>query len=265
MVSKLKFGAIAFTGYLIAGQCLAMKFDILATIKLVVNILILIIAMEKPWSEDGPRLLVSYVLGVVVSSLIALFGSLYFQEFFNTEKCEILKPYFIKEANTLFNYLKSLSIEELKKIWKCNDSIASQNYGRLQIKSMEQNTTPAIFSYDGIQYKYMSPDTMDENALNYIQENLFILSGLYGAVKPFDAVTPYRLEMQSKFQNWDYLNLYKFWGSKIAEYNLEKSDYVLNINTGKMGWLDQKNLEKCFNHGYESVMKNIEIIKKVIQ
>ena len=78
MVSKLKFGAIAFTGYLIAGQCLAMKFDILATIKLVVNILILIIAMEKPWSEDGPRLLVSYVLGVVVSSLIALFGSLYF-------------------------------------------------------------------------------------------------------------------------------------------------------------------------------------------
>lgn len=54
-------------------------------------------------------------------------------------------------------------------------------------------------------------------------------------------------------------------GSKIAEYNLEKSDYVLNINTGKMGWLDQKNLEKCFNHGYESVMKNIEIIKKVIQ
>lgn len=54
-------------------------------------------------------------------------------------------------------------------------------------------------------------------------------------------------------------------GSKIAEYNLEKSDYVLNINTGKMGWLDQKNLEKCFNYGYESVMKNIEIIKKVIQ
>ena len=138
------------------------------------------------------------------------------------------KPYFFKEANKLFNYLKSLSIEELKKIWKCNDSIAAQNYDRLQINSMEQNTTPAIFSYDGIQYKYMSPDTMDENALNYIQENLFILSGLYGAVKPFDAVIPYRLEMQSKFQNWDYLNLYKFWGSKIAEYIYSQTDIIIN-------------------------------------
>lgn len=76
-VSRLEFGAIAFTGYLIVGQCLAAKFDILATIKLIANVLILIIAMEKQWEEDRHRLLGSYVLGVAASSLIALFGTLY--------------------------------------------------------------------------------------------------------------------------------------------------------------------------------------------
>ena len=54
-------------------------------------------------------------------------------------------------------------------------------------------------------------------------------------------------------------------GSKIAESNLEKSDYVLNINTGKMGLLEVKNMEKCFKYGYEAVKSNIEEIKKALQ
>lgn len=54
-------------------------------------------------------------------------------------------------------------------------------------------------------------------------------------------------------------------GSKIAETNLEKSDYVLNIDTGKMGLLDEKNMEKCFYKGYEVVMNNIEYIKKALE
>ena len=53
-------------------------------------------------------------------------------------------------------------------------------------------------------------------------------------------------------------------GSKIAEQNIEKSDFVLNINTGKMGLLDTKNIEKCFNSGYEAVKNNIEKIQKII-
>lgn len=53
-------------------------------------------------------------------------------------------------------------------------------------------------------------------------------------------------------------------GSKIAEQNIEKSDFVLNINTGKMGLLDTKNIEKCFDSGYEAVKNNIEEIQKII-
>ena len=54
-------------------------------------------------------------------------------------------------------------------------------------------------------------------------------------------------------------------GSKIAEKNLEKSDYVLNINTEKMGLLEIKNMERCFEYGYEAVKMNIEEIKKALQ
>lgn len=53
-------------------------------------------------------------------------------------------------------------------------------------------------------------------------------------------------------------------GSKIAEYNLKKSDYILSINTGKMGMLDQKNIEKCFSYGYDTVNKKINDIKKIL-
>ena len=53
-------------------------------------------------------------------------------------------------------------------------------------------------------------------------------------------------------------------GSKIAERNIEKSDFVLSINTGRIGLLDTKNIEKCFNSGYEAVENNIEKIKRII-
>ncbi len=53
-------------------------------------------------------------------------------------------------------------------------------------------------------------------------------------------------------------------GSKIAQKDIERSDFVLNINTGKIGLLETKNIEKCFNSGYKAVTNNIEEIKKII-
>ena len=54
-------------------------------------------------------------------------------------------------------------------------------------------------------------------------------------------------------------------GSKIAEKSIENSDLVLNINTGKMGLLDTKNMAKCFMCGYETVEKKIREIREVIE
>ncbi|MCE2324198.1 peroxide stress protein YaaA, partial [Streptococcus thermophilus] len=70
-------------------------------------------------------------------------------------------------------------------------------YNQLQQCDLTRRQSPAIFSYSGIQYQYMAPDLLDDAGLVYIQQHLRILSGLYGILRPFDGVVPYRLEMQN--------------------------------------------------------------------
>lgn len=76
--------------------------------------------------------------------------------------------------------------------------------------------SPAVMSYHGIQYQSMAPEVMDSAQLAWLQDHLWILSGLYGCVRPFHAVEPYRLEMGAKLAVGDARDLYAFWGNKLA-------------------------------------------------
>lgn len=76
--------------------------------------------------------------------------------------------------------------------------------------------SPAVMSYHGIQYQSMAPEVMDSAQLAWLQDHLWILSGLYGCVRPFHAVEPYRLEMGTKLAVDDTRDLYAFWGDKLA-------------------------------------------------
>ena len=78
------------------------------------------------------------------------------------------------------------------------------------------NVSPAVMSYHGIQYQSMAPEVMDSAQLARLQDHLWILSGLYGCVRPFHAVEPYRLEMGAKLAVDDACDLYAFWGDKLA-------------------------------------------------
>ena len=82
---------------------------------------------------------------------------------------------------------------------------------------LKSQLTPAILSYEGIQYQYMAPSVFEENQYDYIQEHLRILSGFYGVLKPMDGVTPYRLEMQAKLSVQGKKNLYDFWGNSYMK------------------------------------------------
>lgn len=77
--------------------------------------------------------------------------------------------------------------------------------------------TPALLAYEGIQYQYLSAATLDGQALRYLEQHLRILSGVYGVLRPFDGVVPYRLEMQAKAKIGGARDLYAFWGSRLAE------------------------------------------------
>ena len=76
--------------------------------------------------------------------------------------------------------------------------------------------SPAVMSYHGIQYQSMAPEVMDAAQLDWLQNHLWILSGLYGCVRPFHAVEPYRLEMGAKLAVDDARDLYAFWSDKLA-------------------------------------------------
>lgn len=76
--------------------------------------------------------------------------------------------------------------------------------------------SPAVMSYHGIQYQSMAPEVMDSAQLAWLQDHLWILSGLYGCVRPFHAVEPYRLEMGAKLAVDDARDLYAFWSDKLA-------------------------------------------------
>ena len=138
-------------------------------------------------------------------------------------------PVFIKEADVLRKYLYGLSYDELKKLWTCNDDIARLNYDRLQYMDLYRNLSPAILSYDGIQYQYMAPQVFEDSYFEYVEKHLRIISGLYGILKPFDGIVPYRLEMQAKLKTDFCKNLYDYWKDKIYLELVKDNDVILNL------------------------------------
>lgn len=134
----------------------------------------------------------------------------------NTDTLEVRAlPVYLHEAEYLRQYLSELSYEELKSLWKCNDQIAQINYERVQTMNLRMHLTPALLSYEGIQYQYMAPAVLEDGQWEYVQEHVCILSGFYGVVHPLDGVTPYRLEMQTKVNLPNVKNLYEYWLSLI--------------------------------------------------
>lgn len=138
-------------------------------------------------------------------------------------------PQFIDKAEQLKAVLQAMSPRELQALWKCNDAIAGLNVERLRNMDLRRRLTPAILAYEGIQYQYMAPGVFETGHLAYIREHLRILSGFYGLLRPFDGVTPYRLEMQARLRVDGHQDLYAFWGGRLAEQLAAETDLVLNL------------------------------------
>ena len=141
-------------------------------------------------------------------------------------------PPFPAKTRRLLDALRAIEREHgpasLKALWKVNDRLLAENIERLrELASVMDETElddpaitrlvgPAVFSYVGIQYRSMAPDVLALDALDWLQEHLWMLSGFYGCVRPFDAVQPYRLEMGAKLAVDGARDLYGFWGADIA-------------------------------------------------
>lgn len=148
-------------------------------------------------------------------------------------------PALLDRTRILAEYLKSLPYEQLKQLLCCSDKLAKENFDRYQSMDLVRGLTPAILSYDGIQYQYMAPQVFEAPYFGYIQKHLRILSGFYGILRPLDGVVPYRLEMQAKLKTSFCTSLYDFWKDSIyrelvrEQENTPEDRVILNLASGE--------------------------------
>jgi uncharacterized protein len=146
-------------------------------------------------------------------------------------------PNFLNQSSEIISVVKKLDNNELMSLMSISNDLAQLNYDRFQSWSLpfnKDNSKQAVFSFNGDVYKGLDVDTFSDEDLDYSQNHLRILSGLYGLLKPLDIIQPYRLEMGTKLSINGSKNLYDFWKETITEsVNQEIKDkghkYLLNL------------------------------------
>jgi len=147
-------------------------------------------------------------------------------------------PIFLKEAEIIMNKLKKVSAKKLESLMDISKDLAELNYFRNQKwnNSTKGNSNfPAAFGFTGQAYVGLEFHTLSKKEQERGQEKLRILSGLYGLLKPFDLIQPYRLEMGTSLPiSAKAKNLYQFWGDKIrkqleAEMDEMKNPFLVNV------------------------------------
>ncbi|MBK6365437.1 MAG: YaaA family protein [Saprospiraceae bacterium] len=132
---------------------------------------------------------------------------------------EVSFPVCEKEYRELVKIIKGWSFKVVQKMMKTSDVLTKETMETFvsfpEIISQE-NSNPAILAYKGDVYQGLKAETLSEADLNFAQQHLRILSGLFGVLKPFDLIPPYRLEMGLPLTTKKYKNIYSFWGDKIT-------------------------------------------------
>ena len=132
----------------------------------------------------------------------------------------ITRPQLEGDTRAIAKVAKEQSADDLKRLMHISDNLAELNADRFKsfdLDGRSNSAKPAGLTFDGDVYWGLEAKTMDEAALGYAQEHLRILSGLYGVLRPMDAIQPYRLEMGTKMANPRGKSLYDFWGSRIGQ------------------------------------------------
>ena len=159
-------------------------------------------------------------------------------------------PIFLKDSQILINELKKFSALDLAKLMKISDRLAELNFKRydtFKTPFTMQNSKPAIFIFDGDVYDGIDVENYSKKDLNFAQNHLRILSGLYGILKPLDLIQPYRLEMGTNLKNLRGKNLYQFWITKITDLlneELEKFSEKVILNLASEEYFSAVNSDK---------------------
>ena len=139
---------------------------------------------------------------------------------------ESSQPLFVDEAQVLNDIMRQKSPAEISQLMRISDDLAQLNAERFA--QWEPNFTPvnsrqAVLAFNGDVYEGLKANELSDEQLDWLQNHLVILSGLYGALRPIDLMQPYRLEMGTRLANPNGKNLYEYWGAQIGNYLAERA------------------------------------------
>ena len=129
-------------------------------------------------------------------------------------------PEFVSESAKLIADLKKMAPQDIAKLMGLSDQLAALNVGRYRDwskKFTEENSKPAIYAFDGDVYDGFDVKSLNAKAVDFAQQHVRILSGLYGVLRPLDLMQAYRLEMGTALKNPRGKDLYAFWGSRVTD------------------------------------------------
>ncbi len=182
-------------------------------------------------------------------------------------------PYFQQENQSLLKIMHQKSAKDLQKLMGISEKLANLNHGRYQHMATGNATkSPALLSFAGDVYQKLSANDFNDDEFAYANQHLAILSGLYGLLRPDDAIAPYRLEMGTKLPVGKCKNLHEFWRAKISDYLNEllqthENKIILNLASQEYSKaVDEKKLSEfitiSFRQKRGNQLKNIFLFTK---
>ena len=130
-------------------------------------------------------------------------------------------PAFVTDAQRLIAVLREKSPQEVAALMSISDPLAALNvarYAAWQPRFTAANARQAVMAFNGDVYEGLQAQSLSLEDLQWAQQHVSILSGLYGVLRPLDRMQPYRLEMGTRLATDAGANLYQFWGARIAEH-----------------------------------------------
>ena len=146
-------------------------------------------------------------------------------------------PQFVAQSADLINTLKKKSPKQIAALMDLSAPLAQLNADRFKAWSpafTQDNARPAVLAFNGDVYEGLDAKSLNPQDLQWAQDHVAILSGLYGVLKPLDLMQPYRLEMGTALKHGKAHNLYQFWGSQLAlhlnaQLAKEKDPVIVNL------------------------------------
>ena len=135
------------------------------------------------------------------------------------------EPQFVPQSTELISTLKKKSPKQIAELMDLSQALAQLNVDRYKAWSptfTEANARPAVLAFNGDVYEGLDAKSLKPKELQWAQDHVAILSGLYGVLRPLDLMQPYRLEMGTALANPKGANLYKYWGAQIANHINER-------------------------------------------